>query len=119
MATGTVSPVDVASGASLYTQYPISSAWELTLSNDDVVSGTVYCTDPIANVVVLQESKDSSILVVSVSEIKSSKQTAEATDATPDAPVGGISQKVIDDKEKRAIKLAQESFAHLNPKVGV
>jgi hypothetical protein len=104
----------------LYLQYPLSSTWEIVLTNDETITGEVYCTDPIADVVVLQDPHSSeTIRVISMSSIRDSKQIKEPKDEPATATNGnGYSKKAMEEREKRAIRLAQESFRHLNAKVG-
>mmetsp|Transcript_93182 Transcript_93182/g.269136 ORF Transcript_93182/g.269136 Transcript_93182/m.269136 type:complete len:177 (+) Transcript_93182:219-749(+) len=100
---------------SLYSKYPMSSAWELTLKDGEVVKGQVYCTDPVAGIVVLQEASD--IRMVSVSSIQESKRTKEAAKEQEPTPTEiSHTKKILEEREKRAIKLAQESLRHLNAK---
>ena len=116
---GTMAAADTSSSSStsLYSKYAISSAWELTLQDGEVVKGQVYCADPGAGIVVLQAVTD--IRIVSVASIRDAKRTQEAT-KTPEPTATEIThtKKALEEREKRAIKLAQESIRHLNPKVG-
>jgi hypothetical protein len=112
-ATGTKKP--------LYLQYPLSSTWEIVLTNDETITGEVYCTDPIADVVVLQDPHVSdTIRMISVASIRDSKQIKEPKDDAAATATNGNtmhSKKAMEEREKRAIRLAQESFRHLNAKV--
>jgi hypothetical protein len=106
--------------APLYSKYPISSEWELTLKNGDVVKGEIYCTDPVADVVVLHDIlKD--VRMVAVSSIAASKQLSEASAEAQQKLSSNDnmvhSKRALEEREKRAIRIAQESFKHLNPKV--
>jgi hypothetical protein len=118
MATATESSSTAGPG-SLYSQYPITSSWELTLNDGEVVKGQVYCTDPTASIVVLQDPTANDIRMVSVASIQTSKRIQEATKSQIDVAATEIShtKKALEEREKRAIKLAQESLRHLNPKV--
>jgi hypothetical protein len=102
----------------LYLQYPMSSSWELTLTNDDKVQGEVYCTDPISQIVVLQDQL-SDIRMISVASIREAKLLKEASPDPAAAPPANMvhAKKALEEREKRAIKIAQESFRHINPKV--
>jgi small nuclear ribonucleoprotein (snRNP)-like protein len=103
----------------LYLQYPLSSTWEIVLTNDETITGEVYCTDPIADVVVLQDVSDT-IRMISVASIRDSKQIKEPKDDAATINGNGNtmhSKKAMEEREKRAIRLAQESFRHLNAKV--
>jgi hypothetical protein len=99
-------------------QYPVSSTWELTLENNETFQGEVYCTDPISQLVVLQDQL-SDIRMVSVSSIQSAKQLKEASGEDTITAGGNLvhTKKALEEREKRAIRLAQESFRHINPKV--
>lgn len=105
--------------ASLHSRYPITSSWELTLHGGEVVKGQVYCTDPTASIVVLQDPTVNDIRMVSVASIQESKRIQEATKSQAELTATEIShtKKALEEREKRAIKLAQESLRHLNPKV--
>lgn len=109
-----------AGGGSLYLRYPITSSWELTLHDGEVVKGQVYCTDPTASIVVLQDPASNDIRMVTVSSIQESKRLQEANKSQVGPTASEIShtKKILEEREKRAIKLAQESLKHLNPKVG-
>ena len=108
------------SSSGLHAKYPISSQWEFKLKNGDVVKGEIYCTDPVAEVVVLQDAlKD--IRMLSVASISESKQVSEASaDAQEKLATGNNvvhAKKALEEREKRAIRIAQDSLKHLNPKV--
>lgn len=103
---------------SLYTRFSIGSTWELTLVNDEKVVGDVYCTDPLSDVVVLQDQLND-IRIVSVGSIKDSSQLKESTAKQPVGVNMTHTKKVLEEREKRAIRIAQESLRHLNPKVSL
>lgn len=102
----------------MHSQYPITSSWEFTLQNGEVVKGQVYCTDPISNIVVLQDHSLKNITMVSMSSVQKSKQLQEATTRVvePSATEITHTKKALLEREKRAIKMAQESLLRLNPK---
>ena len=101
----------------LYIQYPVSSSWEFTLTNDDKVQGEVYCTDQVSQMIVLQDQLRD-IRMISVAGIRESKQLKEASDDPVAAPSNPVhAKKALEEREKRAVKLAEESFKHINPKV--
>lgn len=106
-------------GTSLYSRFPITSTWEFTLQGGEIVKGQVYCTDPISSIVVLQDPALNDIRMVSVSSIQESKLIQEATKSQLEPTPTEIphTKKMLEEREKRAIKLAQESLRHLNPKV--
>mmetsp|Transcript_132275 Transcript_132275/g.197059 ORF Transcript_132275/g.197059 Transcript_132275/m.197059 type:complete len:195 (-) Transcript_132275:68-652(-) len=100
---------------SLHARYPIKSTWEFILHNGETVKGEVYCTDPLADIVVLHDQLGE-VRMVSVSAIKESNQLQEAaTEPIPSSNVTHV-KKILEEREKRAIRLAQESLRHLNPK---
>lgn len=102
----------------LHSKYPISSTWEFTLGNDEKVKGEIYCTDPIAELVVLQDQLND-IRIVSVANIRDSKQLNEASKEQLEVAASNMAhtKKALEEREKRAIRLAQESLRHLNPNV--
>jgi small nuclear ribonucleoprotein (snRNP)-like protein len=101
----------------LHSQYPITSTWEVTLQNGETVKGEIYCTDPLANLIVLQDQLGD-IRMVSVASILESKQLKEPSeDEVVQASSMAHNRKALEEREKRAIRLAQESILHLNPKV--
>ena len=115
---------------SLYQLYPVNSILELTLSPDrEVVSGLVYCTDEISNSVVIKKSLPHTILssdirIINASNILDSKviiEEATSSKASDDVelavPLTNVSKKSVEEKEKRAIKLSEESLRHINQKV--
>lgn len=117
---------------SLSETYPVNSIMELTLSpGDEVVQGLVYCTDQISNSIVLKKSLNyttlaSDIRVVNASCVKAKKVIAAKAPKNRDGddgeeqeiamPLPNVTKKSIDEREKRAIRLAEESFKHINQK---
>ena len=118
----------------LYIKYPISSQWEFKLNNGETVQGEIYCTDQVADLIILQDSTNNDIRMISVTSIitgetqqiteNNNGSDIEEDDAIEKAATATTkkvdivhSKKVLDEREKRAIRLAQESLKHLNPKV--
>ncbi len=120
--------------------YPVNSILELTLSpTDETVQGLVYCTDEISNSIVLKKSLNyttlaSEIRVINASCIKAKKvikaQAPKAKGEGGDGNGNGgdeeelalplpnnVTKKSIEEREKRAIMLAEESFKHINQQV--
>lgn len=106
----------------LYMKYPISSQWEFKLKSGETVKGEVYCTDLVADLVILQDSMND-IRMISVSCIdgesrsdddSATKSGGSAIEKKLEATVH--SKKLLEEREKRAIRLAQESLKHINPK---
>jgi small nuclear ribonucleoprotein (snRNP)-like protein len=105
----------VSSQQPLYEKYPISSQWEFKLKNGESVKGEVYCTDPIAEIVVIQDSEND-IRMISLSSIEGeSRKEDDSTIEQKKIDTVHV-KKVLEEREKRAIRLAQESLKHLNPK---
>jgi len=102
---------------SLYAKYPILSQWEFKLKNGHIVKGEVYCTDPVSDLVVLQDS-EKSIRMVSVSMIDTASRDEANEDTTIEQRTVEVvhAKKALEEREKRAIRMAQESLKHLNPK---
>lgn len=104
----------------LYSKYPISSQWEFTLKNGDVVKGEIYCTDPLADVVVVLDALKDVRMIAAVS-ITASKQLKEASAEAQQKLASNEnivhSMRALEEREKRAIRIAQDSLKHLNPKV--
>mmetsp|Transcript_25860 Transcript_25860/g.56697 ORF Transcript_25860/g.56697 Transcript_25860/m.56697 type:complete len:178 (-) Transcript_25860:170-703(-) len=108
---------DSTSQQPLYAKYPISSQWEFTLKSGESVKGEIYCIDPGSDLVVIQDSQNdirmisvSSIDAASMEEVNDPKSTIE--DNNFDTV---HAKKALEEREKRAIRLAQENFKHLNP----
>lgn len=126
---------------SLQEEHPVNSIVELTLSpNNEVVRGLVYCTDNISNTIVLKKSlkyttlsseiriinaasviKKKVILAVAPKEFDSSTSDNIEKNSTEEAeelmlPLPNVSRKALDERERRAIKLAMENMAHVNQK---
>lgn len=116
----------------LFLRYPVNSVLELTLSpNSEVVRGLVYCTDDISNSVVLKKSLAhttlaSEVRIINADSVTSKKvihavaptkaQDGEAAEELF-LPLPNVNKKSLEEREKRAIRLAEESFLHINQKV--
>lgn len=107
----------------LYLQYPANSSWEIDLSTGETVSGTVYCTDEVSNTVFLQKNLTHTTLatelrVVHASQIARSKSVpAEDGESSTLGSLPKVQKKALEEREKRAIRMAEESFRHINEKV--
>ena len=128
-------------GGNLATTYPVNTLMELKLSpgthSSTTIRGLIYCTDEISNVIVLKKSAgvhttvSSEITVVNASCVL--KKKTISSDDKDDAtlrelagvgnldelklPLPNVSRKALEEREKRAIRLAEESFSHINQKV--
>lgn len=116
--------------ALLSVRYPVNSTWEFTLPNDGIAAGTVYCTDETSQIVVLQKSLVHTTLafevrMVQVSSItkekliSSSAENSNNTDATLSKPLPVVQKKALEEREKRAVRMAEESFRHINQNVSL
>ena len=113
---------------------------ELTLSDASTILGLIYCTDEISQSIVVQRSLvhttlSSEITVVHAPSIASSK-TIEIQNGKDDnsedniqkygvanineiknTKLCNVSKKALEEREKRAWRLAEESFRHVNQTV--
>ena len=125
------------SSASMYVaeRFPVNSLQQITLLPDhEVITGRVYCTDEITRTVILQKALtyttlSSEIRIISLNGIVQSQQLPDEADpdaaavddtvrATPlTQPLPIIQKKALEERERRAIRLAEESLRHINPKV--
>eukprot|EP00980_Cylindrotheca_fusiformis_P030991 scaffold25694_cov127-Cylindrotheca_fusiformis.AAC.22 len=111
----TVVTANAKSGKPLYSVYTMASTWEFTLKGGEKFSGEIYCTDPISDLVVIREQTD--IRMISAASIQESRLLNEAPGDTPKLPSNmAHNKKALEEREKRAIRLAEESLRHLNPK---
>jgi hypothetical protein len=95
----------------------------------EVIQGVVYTTDEISRSVVLQKSLvhttlASEIRIIHESSIQSSKivsnnDTNASSNGMFQHPLPNINRKALEEREKRALRLAEESFRHINQKVRV
>ena len=116
--------------------YPINTHMELTLKNtNDKIQGTIYCTDEISNTIVLKTSLIhttlSSQITVINADVVMDRRRVEGDDESGEG--GGaegaaaqqqgtevlpnVSRRMVEERERRAIKLMEESFSHVNQKV--
>jgi hypothetical protein len=111
----------------LVVQYPVNSAWEFTLlPNQETITGRVYCTDETSQIVVLQKalvhttlaSEIQMVNVASIVQAKALPDNAETQQVAPlSQPLPKIQKKALEERERRAVRLAEESFQHINQKV--
>jgi hypothetical protein len=113
----------------LVVQYPVNSVWEFTLQpNQDTISGRVYCTDETSQIVVLQKALIHTTLaceiqmvnVASIVQAKALPESEETQEVAPlSQPLPKIQKKALEERERRSIRLAEDSFKHINQKVRV
>ena len=103
---------------------------ELTLNNKaETATGTIYCTDEISNTIVLKKSLvhttlSSEITVINADVVTARRIITEAEDESDDnnnksseAVLPNVSRRMVEERERRAIKLMEESFSHINEQV--
>ena len=109
---------------SLAEEYPVNSMMEMEIEIEgaaSTVKGLIYCTDDISNTVVLQKSLvhttlTSEITILNAKSIKSKKIIQHHNEAVLELP-SNINQKQLEEKEKKANKLAKEALQYVNEKV--
>lgn len=117
-------------GIFIAARFPVNSLQELTLNDDTKVSGRVYCTDESTGSVVLKASLvhttlASEIRIINSNSIKASKALPEEPNGTmdpappPAQPLPKIQKKALEDRERKALKLAEESYRQINQKVSL
>jgi len=105
--------------------YPINTLMELTLNNNnskEVTTGTIYCTDEVSNTIVLKKSLVHTTLTSEITVINAAVVTDRRiiTAAAADEKEGEktvlphVSRRMVEERERRAIKLMEESFSHVN-----
>ena len=108
--------------------YPINTLMELTLNNNnakEVTTGTIYCTDEVSNTIVLKKSLVHTTLTSEITVINAAVVTDRRiiTPAAEDEKEGektvlpNVSRRMVEERERRAIKLMEESFSHVNQQV--
>ncbi|KAL7524500.1 hypothetical protein ACHAXR_000601, partial [Thalassiosira sp. AJA248-18] len=129
----------------LATTYPVNTLMELKLSpNGETIRGLIYCTDEISNSIVLKKSlvhttlsseitvvnaasvlekKTMDISIIGGSEEDGDEAAAAARELAGVSdldelklPLPNVSRKALEERERRAMRLAEESFSHVNQK---
>jgi protein LSM12 len=107
-------------------RYPVNTLWEMTLESGEVVSGRVYCTDEFSQSVVLQKqlvhtTLASQLHVVNASAVTNATRLAEEDGEDKGIPLSRplpkIHKKALEERERKALRQAEESFRHINQKV--
>lgn len=136
MSSNSFAPNGIGKATPLSVSYPVNSILELKLfPTDEVVRGLVFCTDEISQSIVLKKGLNhttlaSEIRVINVNCVKEKKVIiAQAPTNRSDKdgnmvrevalPLPSVTKKSIDEKEKRAIMMAEESFRHINQKASL
>lgn len=113
--------------------YPVNTLVELKLAPaGETVRGLVYCTDETSNSIVLRKSLPYTTLTSEITVINASCVTERrALDAAKDeaaarelagtsdpdeigAPLPSVSRRALEERERRAIRLAEESLSQVN-----
>lgn len=109
--------------------YPINTLMELTLNNNnskEVTTGTIYCTDEVSNTIVLKKSLVHTTLTSEITVINAAVVTdrriitaaaAEDEKEGEKTVLPNVSRRMVEERERRAIKLMEESFSHVNQQV--
>jgi hypothetical protein len=127
-AAGGSAPPSSKPPARLSELYPVNTLWEMTLENGDAVTGRVYCTDEFSRSVVLHRALAhttlaSEVRIVNAAAVRAARRIdepggGEGIDVIPlSRPLPKIHKKVLEERERKALKLAEESFRHINQKV--
>ena len=126
------SSISSSTGGPLFLEYKVNSVVELTLApNSETIRGLVYCTDHVSNSIVLKKSLKhttlaSEIHIINAASVTSKKVILQEAPLTAKQgetaeelalPLPNVSKKALEEREKRAIRLAEESFRHINEKV--
>ena len=111
--------------------YPINTLMELTLNKAETATGTIYCTDEISNTIVLKKSLvhttlSSEITVINADVVTARRIITEADESddnnnnksnSSELVLPNVSRRMVEERERRAIKLMEESFSHINEQV--
>lgn len=146
---GSLSPAPGGKGGGspppLAATYPVNTLMELKLKPfGDTIRGLVYCTDEFSNSIVLKKALthttlSSEVTIVNASSVLERKAIEYAkgegggTMTEDDArklagvddldelklPLPNVAKKVLEERERRAIRLAEESFSHINQRVSL
>lgn len=109
-------------------RYPVNSLQEIVLETGEKISGRVFCTDEMTGSMVLQTALVHTTLatelrilsldcVTSSVEIQESPLSSGVATAPLAQPLSKIQAKTLEDRERRAIRLAEENLRHINQKV--
>lgn len=128
---------------SLSSLYPINTIMELTLVDSTKIKGLIYCTDEISQSIVIQRSLihttlSSEIQIIHAPSVKESKSipveeghgastsgednikkygVANLEEYKNNQVIRNVSRKALEERERRALRLAEESLTHVNQKV--
>jgi hypothetical protein len=107
-------------------RFPVHSSWEMTLTSKETVTGRIYCTDEVSQTVVLQSALTHTTLATEMRIINASaivravaQKKKEEDGVVPlSVQLPKVQKKALEERERRAIRMAEESLRHINQKVG-
>ena len=120
---------------SLAATYPVNTLMEIKVApTGNIIRGVIYCTDEFSNSIVVKRALVHTTTSCEITIINAdSVMECKAIDFTSDEakelvggvtgidelklPLPNVSKKALEEREKRAIRLAEESFGHINQKV--
>jgi hypothetical protein len=100
----------------------------------NIIRGVIYCTDEFSNSIVVKRAlvhttTSCEITIINADSVMESKAIDITSDEAKELvggvtgidelklPLPNVSKKALEEREKRAIRLAEESFGHINQKV--
>jgi hypothetical protein len=109
-------------------RYPVNSLQEIVLVTGEKLSGRVFCTDEMTRSIVLQTALVHTTLatelrilsldcVTSAVEVQDSSSSASVATIPLAQPLPKINSKTLEDRERRAIRLAEDCLRHINQNV--
>ncbi len=110
----------------LEARYPVNSFWEFMLQTQEKVEGRIYCTDEMSQTVVLSSALTHTVVASEIRMIHAAHivkatllQSKAEDDTNPSQPLPPIQKKVLEERERKSLKMVQESLRHINEKVSV
>lgn len=106
-------------------KYPVNALMEVTTVENDTFVGRVYTSDEISQSLVLQKplkhtTLASEVIIINAASIQKANQLAEDEDAAAAIPLSKplpkIQKKALEERERKALRVAEESFKHINHK---
>merc|ERR1712238_437669 len=138
MAGGAFPGGAIVTSPALATSYPVNTLMELKLAPSGItVRGLVYCTDDFSNTVVLQKSPthtlSSEITVINAASVtekksitnmaggktKKAENVENLAEELKNITLPNVTRKALEERERRAIRMAEESFSHINQKASL
>jgi len=108
----------------LEVRFPVNTHWELVLQPEETVQGRIYCTDEGSQTIVLLTALPHTVLsseirIINVSSIVKAtpqkKKDGETSMQLSKLPL--IQKKVLEERERKALRMAEDSLRHINEKV--